>query len=107
MALTHRPLKGCLQLAIQQLLARDGYLGASFSEDGLAIADLFDRIFVPPFGHLQGRCCRVELGARNELSFPERNHAIAAPPCFIEHGMRLAHQRRVLGIHAIIRTIGR
>ena len=50
--LTHGAVERGAQFAIQQLLARNGQLRASFGEDCLAIPHLFDGILVASFGHL-------------------------------------------------------
>jgi len=88
---------------VDQLLTREVQLGAPLRDDGLSIADLLERILIAALRHLERGFRGIELRARDQLLLQEARVSIACEPRVLERGAGLANDRRLLGIHLLVR----
>ena len=104
-ALPHRPVDRRAQHRVGQLLPGQCEAGFPLGKQLLAVPDLFLGGLVAALGDQQPGLGRVDLGPGDQILFRESRDAVPVQARLLEHRPRLAHQRGLLGIDALVRAV--
>ena len=102
LSLAHGAVDGGDDHGIGELLAGQLQLGSALGQHGLPVADLLERVLVPPFRHLEVRLGGVKLRPGDELLFDKLYTSVAGQTRLVEHGPGLPHDRGLLGFDHLV-----